>query len=159
MVTRSGMYRVVVSETHHPYLRTGIYQVTVKKQTNLQGGSYMATVHKLLDRTDKTLDGALIGFKPASGTPHPQGNHSWFYQQGGCFESLPRLEEFESQHQVVCTVIEIPELDALAQRTYRKKWLELLEREQIQSCKLLEIEDKGLRGIAIATASTTQNEY
>jgi hypothetical protein len=109
----------------------------------VQGGSYMTTVHKLLDRTDKTLEGAIVRFSPAAGIAHPQGNQSWFYQQGGCYETLPRLDEFEEKQQVICTIIEPSELDALAQRTHRKKWLEVLEKEQIQACRLMETEASG----------------
>jgi len=138
MIARSGMYRVTVSGTDNPTnLRDGIYQVIVQKPTNLQGGSYLATVYKPLDRSDETLIDAMVKFSGAGGSGSPFGNGSWFYQLDA-YESLSRLDVFEEEGRVMCTLIEQQELDAVANMLHGKKWIELLEKEQIAAGKTME---------------------
>jgi hypothetical protein len=145
MITRTGMYRVKVSAKDNPtHLHDGIYQVTVQKPKNLQSGSYLTTVYKPLDRKDETLNEAMVKFKGAAGTNAPSGNGSWFYQPGA-YETLARMDILEEEGRVVCSLIEQPVLDAIANRLHGKKWLELLEKEQIAACKMMESES-GLGG-------------
>jgi hypothetical protein len=141
MITRTGMYRVTVSDAKNPAnIHSGIHQIIVQRIKPSVG--QLVTVYKPLDRSDKTLPDALVQLHGASGPSAPIGNGSWFYQRGAA-AALSMLDTLEDEGRVVCTLIEQPELDALADRLHGKKWLELLEKEQIAACKLLESETPG----------------